>query len=92
MKAKRVTPLNRALFEERGDIVPLPPIYWFVRGPRGGLYEASSERYRRIERTNMTEADWMTGKDVVYVIDESDGLRYLRPGTKRHAFAVAEGA
>ncbi len=89
MRAKQFTPVDRKLWQELGAaVVPLPPVDWFVRGPRGGLYEASASRYRTVESANMIERDWMSGRDVVYVIDGSDGLRYVRPGTRRHAEAV----
>ena len=90
MRAKQFVSVTRELYKELGmTVVDLPPVDWFVRGPRGGLYEATGERTRYVEDKNMLDQDWMSGRDVVYVIDQSEGLRYLRPGTKRHAEASA---
>lgn len=88
-RARQITPITREAFNDLGaNVVPLPPVDWFVRGPRGGLYEAIGERTREIGQKNMLEADWLAGRDVVYVIDSSQGVKYLRPGSKRYAEAV----
>ena len=82
MRAKRIFTVNRQFYDEHGiKHVPDPPVEWFVRGPRGGLYEATGEVTVEIETKNMTERDWMTGLDVIYVIHKSEGLRYLRPAS-----------
>ncbi len=58
-------------------IVPTPPDPWFVRGPRGGLYVATGARERSVGET---ANDFI--RNQVTVQDRSEGVRYVRPGSK----------
>jgi hypothetical protein len=62
----------------------LPPADWFVRGPRGGVYRAVGERTRSVVYGGTEE--FMGG--VLYIVDESDGVKYVRPGTQSHREAL----
>ena len=57
---------------------PPPPDPWFVRGPRGGLYLATGKVTRSVSHT-INDAFI---RDMVVVIDRSEGVRYLRPGSR----------
>jgi hypothetical protein len=79
--AAQMVEVSPELFRQYGwTLIDLPPVDWFVKGPRGGLYEATGARTRKKVEDGMGH---------LYVIDRSEGLRYLRPGSKRHAEAKA---
>ena len=87
-RAARVTTINRAAIQDAADamaLVPLPPIDWFVRGPRGGLYIATGERERYITENG---DDW--ARNTLSVVDKSKGLKYVRPGSRLAREAVVE--
>jgi hypothetical protein len=58
-------------------VVDLPPDPWFVKGPRGGLYVATGSR----ERFASEDGDAFI-RNVVVVVDKSEGVRYVRPGSR----------
>jgi hypothetical protein len=78
-RAVLVVKINDALVDPRYiNQIPPPPDPWFVRGPRGGLYVATGEIRKR-------GPDWM-GDDfmrgVQSIVFESEGVRYVRPGSR----------
>lgn len=58
-------------------LAPYPPSPWYLRGSRGGRYVATG----MIERmtTQDTPEAWM--RNCTLVVDRSEGVRYIRPGT-----------
>jgi hypothetical protein len=56
---------------------------WFVRGPRGGVYRAVGERTRSVVYGGIEGF-----MDALYIVDESDGVKYVRPGTQSHREAL----
>lgn len=81
-RAGQITEVSPQFFKEYGwSVIDLPPIDWYVKGPRGGLYRAIGERTRQLVK------DW-DGR--WYVKDQSESLRYVRPGTRRHLEAKAQ--
>lgn len=90
MRAKKATAVSAQYAAEKGgaqNIVPLPPVHWFVRGPRGGIYMATGERTREVTKRDMfaEEFFWVPPKgERWWVIDASEDVKYVRPGTKLH--------
>jgi len=75
-RAAQVIEVSPEFFREYGwSAIDLPPIDWYVKGPRGGMYQAIGERTRQLVKD--WDGHW-------YVKDESESLRYVRPGTQRH--------
>ena len=94
-RAMQVSPVsNRAARDAVGmggsvqAMVPLPPDPWYIRGPRGGLYVATGTRERFFD-DQMFDAFI---RNMTNVVDRSEGLRYLRPGTRAYREAVGGGA
>lgn len=66
--------------------VLMPPVHWYARGPRGGIYEGTGPR-------EMVAADADPEaflRNIVRVYVKSEGARYLRPRSK--AWQVASEA
>jgi integrase len=82
-----VIPVTRELADDPAALDRLkPPHPWFGEGPRGGLYEATGAVRRSIS------ADYQDFfiRNMVAVEFESDGVRYLRPGSFRHQAAMEQ--
>jgi hypothetical protein len=79
--------LTRALVDDLPDDVlswPFaPPADWFVRGPRGGIYEAIGPISASLDDTS---ADVFI-RDQVRFTYRSEDRRYLRPGSRRYRYA-----
>lgn len=70
---------NESLLSTAMRVAPFPPETWIGRGPRGGHYLALGERRRYASQDH--EDDFL--RNLVSVIDESHGARYLRPARAR---------
>lgn len=93
MRAKQVTSVSGELGADATRIVPLPPVHWFVRGPRGGVYMATGERTREVTDRDLAGEEFFwrpPDGGRWWVIDASEGLRYVRPGTVLHREALAD--
>lgn len=77
-RAAQLTEISGDPYRQAPDavnLVPLPPVDWYVKGPRGGRYIATGRRTRSVG-----ELDFL--RDMMAVVDKSEGLRYLRPGSR----------
>ena len=93
-RVMRITVINRRVLtdmETSGGMpeiihmVPLPPTpHWFGRGPRGGVYLATGQRTRAAS----DEYGDCFIRNQVAILDESEGARYVRPGTALHLEAL----
>ncbi len=72
-----VTVSDELLAQYGAGIISAPPVPWFVRGPRGGLYVATGARERAVTQT---DADFM--RNMHTIMDVSEGVRYVRPGSR----------
>lgn len=91
-RAVQWTTVTPEFFEEFGmTAINLPPIHWFVEGPRGGIYEATGLRTRSVVKGEQLGSEWYWRRPdgMLYALDKSEGVRYVRPGTARHREAKA---
>lgn len=58
---------------------------WYVRGPRGGVYEATG----RVVRTVSSDGDYFI-RNMVRIEDRSEDSRYVRPGTRAYVEALRQ--
>ncbi len=72
-----VTVSDELLTQYGAGIISAPPVPWFVRGPRGGLYVATGT----VERSVGEQGDDFI-RNMVTVQDRSEGVRYVRPGSR----------
>jgi len=79
--------------DKAAALVEKPPVHWFVRGPRGGLYMATGTIGRRIASPAETMDEWfyISEKGHWSVIDHSEGTSYIRPGSRLYRMAVEAG-
>jgi hypothetical protein len=87
VRAKQVIYVSRQFAADVGlEVVPLPPVNWFVKGPRGGIYMATGERTRSVsdEEFPSVTGGPPIGTDRLLIVDVSDGAKYVRPGTPLH--------
>ncbi len=93
MRAKQVTQVSEEFADQAGGasaVVPLPPIWWFVRGPRGGIYMATGTRVREVVNGDLS-SEWFWKEPHggrLWVIDKSESAKYVRPGTRLHLIAT----
>ena len=77
-QARQVVKVSDEALRDVGfAVVPTPPDPWFVRGPRGGLYVATGT----VERFVGEQGDDFI-RNRVTVQDRSEGVRYVRPGSR----------
>lgn len=85
-RAIQITPVSAefmAALDGKPLLLPLPPVPWYVRGPRGGVYLATGERERRVGET---ADDFMRNR--VTVMDRSEGVKRVRKGTRAYREAT----
>jgi hypothetical protein len=71
--------VSAAAYRDPSIVLPPPPVHpWFVKGPRGGLFIATGE----IKRATSNAYGDAFIRNTIVVKDESEGARYVRPGSR----------